>query len=265
MERLAAEGKIPLAGQVRDSLLAALEECFNQECADKEREMGLPNSREWVFLKAGLAMDLPAILASLLAAEAEGFHPVAFELPFGMGDREQGLVYCHPEPIPLELPEGETITLKGRIDRLEESAGPARALRVLDYKTGRPIREKDELRAGTALQRAIYLIAAAAITGIELDQLAASESGYVYVLNGNRRLIRGGPDFLARARSAVGAIVDGIRRGIFSPLPAALENRFCLKYCDYRDLCGPLRSALTDRLADDDPARTLRARLDAYE
>lgn len=264
MERLQQKKMLPLAGQDDGRLLKLLEKEFEACLAGEEYE-AFRGTLDWKLMKEGLKQDLPPLLDSLKKCEREGFSPVAFELGFGCGDQRKGIAYSHPEPVRLELPDGEVIRLRGYIDRLDRS--PEGALRLIDYKTSNStVRQKDLIRGGTALQRPLYLIAAGKITGKEIDELADSESGYVYVMGAGERTIAGEKDDLSRALSAVAAIVRGMKAGLFAPLAATLEiANLCDRYCDYKELCGSGRKGLRERLSENDPARKLREELDSYD
>jgi ATP-dependent helicase/DNAse subunit B len=268
MEKAAAQKLLPLRDAPRSKLMALMRECLDEACAVWEKDNPAAGAREWELDRERLLVELPSLLDSLLGAEEEEFTPVAFELAFGMGDRkERGQKYHHPDPVPLKLPDGEVIRLCGRIDRLDENKGAKRAVRSLDYKTGRyPFKKEEDLRAGTSLQAGLYLIAAGRIADAEVDDFC--QSGYVYVMGdsaGRRKLCQGTTDFQERVLAAAGTIVAGIKAGIFSPLPASVEKERCQNYCDYREICGAAGAALLDRVSEQDPARRLRDELDKFK
>ncbi|HUT54684.1 MAG TPA: exodeoxyribonuclease V subunit gamma [bacterium] len=268
MEKAEDQKFWPLRPRERAELLALMEKVFQEACGEWERGNAAAGSRQWQLDRESLARELPAMLESLVEAEREGFKPVEFELAFGLGvKRSRGKRYNHPEPVALALPRGDSILLCGVIDRLDECAGGHRAVRALDYKTGKfPFKKDDELRSGTALQGGLYLIAAQDITGIEVD--AFCDSGYVHVLGDSackQRLCQGGGEYLDRVRGAVKTIVEGMRAGIFCPLPAEASSGICKDYCEYAELCGAGRASLADRLDEGDPAKKVRGKLDEFK
>lgn len=106
-------------------------------------------------------------LAAFLERECETggeFFPTAFEVRFGTGASERkddnSLSLFPDGPVRLLLSNGEEVALRGRIDRIDLSADQRRA-RIVDYKTGKPIRGR--FAGGTALQLPLYLYAAHAL------------------------------------------------------------------------------------------------------
>jgi ATP-dependent helicase/nuclease subunit B len=255
MSGLQRDRELPLKNQPRARLDERLQAAFRQGCAELEAEIGI-SGLDWEFVRDEQECELTGLLNFLLKREDESYAPIAFEQPFG--------AYAHDpnsRPFHLDLPDGSVIELRGRIDLIEEKADGS-ALRVLDYKTGRSkVTRAAQIVGGTALQRPLYLLAAADLYRREIDELAASESGYVYVLGAGERNLSGKPEVLIPALEAVAAIVGGMRSGIFSPLPSG-KAAPC-DYCDYQGVCLSGASALT-LLDPDDPARALRERLDRF-
>ncbi|MDR0897166.1 MAG: PD-(D/E)XK nuclease family protein [Oscillospiraceae bacterium] len=66
-------------------------------------------------------------------------------------------------PLPLQLPDGQTIYLEGRIDRIDRYAVEGENfLRVVDYKSGSAVLDPSRVYAGQQLQLLLYLEAALA-------------------------------------------------------------------------------------------------------
>lgn len=81
------------------------------------------------------------------------FQPAAFEVRFGDGG-------AFP-PITVELPDGSTVWLEGRIDRIDIlDDGDTSYVKVIDYKTGRQNLRLDEVYYGLSMQLILYLQAA---------------------------------------------------------------------------------------------------------
>jgi ATP-dependent helicase/nuclease subunit B len=85
------------------------------------------------------------------------FRPIAFEYKFGMGK---------PGVLMIELADGDSIPLEGKIDRIDEwFDGESRYLRVIDYKSGSRARKGNpfdptRFLEGLDLQLPLYLAAA---------------------------------------------------------------------------------------------------------
>ena len=60
------------------------------------------------------------------------------------------------QPVALELPGGRSVRFAGRVDRVDVTAAGAR---VIDYKTGKGIGERERLKAGLSVQLPVYQIA----------------------------------------------------------------------------------------------------------
>lgn len=82
------------------------------------------------------------------------FRPVAVEVPFGEGT--DGL-----PPVAVDLPGGERVLLRGRIDRVDALQAPDGRwyVRVIDYKSSRHDLRLGEFYHGLALQLLLYLLA----------------------------------------------------------------------------------------------------------
>ena len=147
--------------------------------------------------------------------------------------RERWLEYRLEGEFSLGVPGGRRVPLKGVVDRVDLLEGDR--LRVIDYKSGYPPDPK------RALQARIYALCAQERLA-ERDGRAwhIDEAAYV-AFAGKRALVpvvRPGAsdrdDILARARTRVMDVVDGIGRGEFPPRP--YEPRIC-GYCAYPSVC----------------------------
>jgi ATP-dependent helicase/DNAse subunit B len=176
---------------------------------------------------------------------SQSFHPLEFELGFGMGPRrrepqDKDLVHLHLSD--LRLP------LRGRIDRVDR--GPEGTLALWDYKTGRADRydEDDPLESGAHLQWALYAYALE-----ELWDEPVEQSGYFFPTAeemGTRLSFRPG-----RYREDVERLVDQLnalaRSGSFPMTPDA-RDASAWRYRGY------------DRLVHDLAARSRELKLKAY-
>jgi len=78
------------------------------------------------------------------------FIPAAFEVRFGTGGQFP--------PITIELADGSTVLLEGRVDRIDIlDDGENSYVKVIDYKTGRQSLRLDEVYHGLSLQLLVYL------------------------------------------------------------------------------------------------------------
>ncbi len=91
-------------------------------------------------------------IISLHVAKGE-FEPCDFEVAFD----ENGTF----EPVSISLPNGDSVTLIGRIDRIDVMRQNAHVyIKIIDYKTGNKSFRLSDVYNGLSLQLAVYLIAA---------------------------------------------------------------------------------------------------------
>ena len=101
-------------------------------------------------LKSSLAKMLMVLSTHVKRGE---FEPCAFEVAF---DKNGEL-----PPVTIPLPSGETITLIGRIDRIDTLKQNATVyIKIIDYKTGSKTFSLSDIYNRLSLQLAVYLIAA---------------------------------------------------------------------------------------------------------
>ncbi|MEM9203908.1 MAG: PD-(D/E)XK nuclease family protein, partial [Actinomycetota bacterium] len=147
---------------------------------------------------------------------AHGSRPIATELPFGMPGSSNPAVA-------LSLPDGRVVTVRGAIDRVDETHDGS--LVVVDYKTGSTrgydgISAEDPTPGGTHLQLGLYTAAARQILG---RPEAAGVGQYWFVT------AKGGfqpvgytvtPEIETAVMATVAEIVDGIATGHYPAHPA---------------------------------------------
>ena len=198
------------SGPDRDLLMRAL----RSECeAAIATSPGLVASL-WRRREILLAAELDRWFAEDEADFETGWRPAATELGFGRQDADGPVVEI---PFEVTTSRGTTsVFLAGSIDRLDERAG---ALRVTDYKTGKPPgqddrpTEDDPTISGTRFQLPLY--AAAAETA---GDLPVREVRYWYCTErGEFERISLGVtvEVMDRVREDVGNLVDALQRGWF--------------------------------------------------
>jgi RecB family exonuclease len=147
--------------------------------------------------------------------------------------RERWLEYRLEGEFSLGVSGGRRIPLKGVADRVDLLEGDR--LRVIDYKSGYPPNPK------RALQAPIYALCAQERLA-ERDGRPWQIDEAAYVAFAGKRsfvaVVKPGAsdrdDVLARARTRVMDVVDGVGRGEFPPRP--YETRIC-SYCAYPSVC----------------------------
>jgi len=170
-------------------------------------------------------------LAAWLEREVAGSHratPAHFEVAFGLS-RAVGSEEPHlADPLVVDLGDGRTLRVSGRIDRIDRK--PDGTLVLRDYKTGRAPRDEGGLfRGGRQLQIPFYVLAAARIFP---DQPVVE--AFLDFVDGGRQVsfdperVRG-PEFTDLLRG----LVDAIAEGSFVQEPTACD------WCDFTAVCGP--------------------------
>lgn len=149
--------------------------------------------------------------------------PEAAELAFG------------DEPVAIDLGDGRSLRLHGRIDRVD--VAQSGAIRVVDYKTGsaQPYRSvpDDPLQGGEKLQLALY---AAALRALRRDPHLPVAAAYWFVTRKGGFTQIGYPvdtEVAERLREVLRGIVDGMAAGLFPQRPpVAWTPWIACHYCD---------------------------------
>ncbi len=136
-------------GAGREEAVSMVPALVAEECRVAEERGALGMPLVWRIEQARMAEDLSlAVAQDPVWAEPEGPQPWLLESVFG----EQA------PAVSLELPDGRTVSFRGRIDRVDRGAD-GRRLRVLDYKTGRGRGEQEQVEAGRNVQLPVYRLA----------------------------------------------------------------------------------------------------------
>jgi RecB family exonuclease len=156
--------------------------------------------------------------------------PLHFEVGFGLrGPAAPGEPHA-AEPLVVEIDNGRTLRVAGKIDRIDRGADGGLVIR--DYKTGRaPWRDTGLFRGGRQLQIPFYVLAAAQLfPGQRVVQ------AFLDYVDGGRRYPFD-PETVAGEgfRSTLRLITGLIAQGNFVQEPTSCE------WCDFATLCGPRR------------------------
>jgi RecB family exonuclease len=154
--------------------------------------------------------------------------PLHFEVGFGLGERPSEGEPHDPRPLEIDLGEGRTLRVCGKIDRIDRR-GPGELV-LRDYKTGRAPRDDGGVfRGGKQLQIPFYVLAAERLFPGE----KVADAFLDYVDAGRPVAFRPeavtGEPFRELLRSLVGLIAGGV----FVQEPSSCE------YCDFTAVCGP--------------------------
>jgi hypothetical protein len=210
----------------------------------------LPPPGESVFRLEydNLREDVRAFVAMVREDDREF---IAYEMKFGEGGAQ---------PVELALPDGRTLKLTGRIDRVDRLADGS--LVVVDYKTGSSFTYTEKSRVydgGRRLQHALYAKAAEQLFGA---RVARAEYHFPSRKSQNHRAKYEAAQ-LRDGMILVSTLLDFVANGWFIPTNAPDD----CKFCDYALACrtnvdpyGKVVSAMAEwsREADDDAIDMLR-------
>jgi RecB family exonuclease len=154
--------------------------------------------------------------------------PMHFEVSFGPArDRAKGEPHS-VEPLAIDLGDGRTLSVSGKIDRIDKKADGTLVLR--DYKTGRAPRDDGGLfRGGRQLQIPFYLLAAERL----FPGLVVTEAFLDYVDGGRQVSLDTAALKGDGFRALLRGLVDAIGQGHF------VQEHTACEWCDFTAVCGP--------------------------
>jgi ATP-dependent helicase/DNAse subunit B len=238
---------------LREELQLVADEVFDEH----ERAVPPLNPKVWRIDRETRKILLDQVLIYELSLQentigAKAMRPTFFELGFGMRD-DDGDPSSTRNYLECTNPEGETVLLRGRIDRVD--IAPDGTVIAYDYKLSKGANVTD-MREGRDLQIGIYLTALEQLF-LRGHQIAG---GGFYVLRGkqdrrNRGLYRMSLSDYTRLPNGISAnladdewqkvrremdarmweFIDGMRVGSFRVKPSAPKDT-CPR-CDYSSVC----------------------------
>ncbi len=247
-KRAAAEIPLPLKPDQLSPGWEIMGQVARQAFSKAEAKGGTGLALLWELDRQSLLEDLHAFLKKEAGID-EGFVPKDFEIQFGF-EREQD----HPSRPSLLMEDKTVVFLRGRIDRVDRSAG-GDSLRVIDYKSGKIRGEEDGFGGGTSLQLPLYLLAARQIwSWVSLEKSWAEYYSVNREQNFKRVLFHGEgwEEKEKTLKKIVGTIGQGIASGLFFPVQE--DERKC-RYCDFGRLCEQGTDTLFERKKNDPRAR----------
>ena len=170
-----------------------------------------------------------------------GSKPVYLEASLGMKTFGEASEIDTDEPIPVHLPEGASLRVRGRVDRIDRlGKGDTGSYAIWDYKTGSAwkYREGDPFRQGRVVQPTLYV----AMVAHRLKKAVSAKAKVVqfgFFFPGARergRRIQWTPEQLTEGKDILGKLVEIVRNGAF----LATDSADDCKYCDYKAICGDL-------------------------
>lgn len=199
-----------------------------------------------------LNKEMPAATAEILERESKDFladvelfleaesgdstsTPIGFEVSFGRPLDDESEPLARSEPVEVDLGEGITLRIAGRIDRIDKVG--ATSFEVLDYKTGGFWRDSWQglFNGGRRLQHALYGLAAVELLKARYKNPEVTAGIYYFSSHKGRqeRVSIQSPANVAIA-GILGDLRDLIIKGQFIRTPDENNCRFC----DYAAACG---------------------------
>ena len=231
----------------------ALFDIAERQFADAEQRGVTGKPVMWRLESDGIRADLESFLEMDAEIRAKyGVSPLRLEAAFGFGGDSWREAYWR-------MNDGETIKLRGFIDRVDVSPDRQRAL-VLDYKSGGSRYygglKDDPTDRGKLLQLGAYALAAERQFGNRVDVLAAysfptSRGGFT--LAPSEPLSMKDDETRQRFGQVFATLASGVRGGIFPANPGK-PGRYGPEncgYCDFNSLCPSRRAVLWSKKKND--------------
>ena len=249
-------GKMPAPNEAwsdahRQALLSITERHF----ADAQARGVTGKPVMWRLESDGIRADLESFLEMDAEIRAEyGVSPAYLEAGFGVAGNSW-------EEAQWRMKGGETIKLRGYIDRVDVSPDGRRAL-VFDYKTGRSSYygglKEDPTDKGKLLQLGAYALAAERELGKGVDVQSAywfptSRGGFT--LAPSEPLSLRDDETRQRFEQVFATLASGVRGGIFPANPGKDNNNFGLencRHCDFNSLCPSRRAVMWSKKKNDE-------------
>jgi RecB family exonuclease len=220
---------------------AELREITRAVFADAERRGVTGKMLTWRAEQARLVRDLDLLLdEEIRERRASGFRFRQAEAAFGLDVTKDRPVVLEAAKLP--LPNGEVITFRGMVDRVDE--GPNGALAITDYKTGRTSSYKDltpanPLAGGRFLQLPVYALA----FRDQSPEPVRASYWFISEAAGFERkpVVLDEPTYKAFG-GIVNTLVETMRNGFFPAVPGvegrpgAIPWENCV-YCPYDQVC----------------------------
>jgi hypothetical protein len=247
---LAAEGR-PAAGELYSAAdRTRIERIALEEFVALEEAGAIGHRLAWDNERQAILIDLQTFLRDDEDRRADGLVPKYFEQGFGMQTGSW-------DELTVDLGQGRTARLRGRIDRIDLGPDPTapKVARLIDYKTGRAYNENDfkadPVVAGTKVQPSIY----SDVIRSRYPDISV-KSGYWFVsTKGNFKFFSVADD-PSRLRSVLGVVDRGLRAGAFPQVPGSDDSRpdrtswtNCF-YCPFDRICPTGRDQMRERKRD---------------
>jgi ATP-dependent helicase/nuclease subunit B len=146
------------------------------------------------------------------------------------------------EDLTMELDLGEdlgTLRVRGKIDRIDRVGDSAV---IIDYKTGGTQISRAELERGRNFQMMLYMLAAQRLMGDDPTIAGGIRAGVFWHIGGRKivgalELDDAGQEALDAGYAHLARYLGLARSGDFASEATALEDRKCVRYCEFSTMC----------------------------
>lgn len=212
------------------------------EAASEYRELYPPPSED-AFLDQFRDMNSAAEVFLREEERMPGRTPAYLEVSIGMGPYDKGSALDTGRPALVKLPDGRTVRVRGRVDRIDR-IGSSEYYSIVDYKTGSPAKYEDSdlFCQGRVIQHALYTAVAGQILKEKLgSQAEVSQFEYVFPGSGAQglRLAYQQAD-LSEFPGILQKMCNVLAEGSFLPTDDCKSD---CRYCDYGVVCGDVEAS----------------------
>ena len=263
VRELVAEKRFPEMARDRDRLL----ELLNKQVKRYARRYPPVNKMTFQQERADIEQTaLTFLQEDELFCRKHDCRPLYLEASLGMSPGEHGTPLDREEAIPVTLPDGRTIYVRGRVDRIDQlGAEELKQYAVWDYKTGssRGFEEAQPFQQGRKVQSFLYVAMVSHVIREEIDATAEVKQ-FGFFFPGAKAVgerISWTPKQLSQGREVLQNLCQLIADGTF----LATNNDNDCKFCDYQPICGGSVEELAQLKLDNpanevlEPIRQLRA------
>ena len=207
------------------------------EIVNTKRVKTPPSEVVFISEKKQLLKELEVFLRCEQLLWDKGSIPHYLEVPFGMGHEEvQRKGYGLAGPVSINLPGGDEIRIRGKIDRIDRLQKDD-SYRIWDYKTGGTYAFKGNhyIKRGRQIQHVLYALAAEKILQQCDSQARVSEGGYLFPTEkGEGQHYLRDSSGRSKALEALDSLFELLAGGIFCVAEDIDAPCF---YCDFSSVC----------------------------
>jgi ATP-dependent helicase/nuclease subunit B len=223
-----------------DRDLRRLKEIVNDLASDYRNTY--PSPSEDAFLEQRRELEQAAQIFLREEGRLSGRIPLYLEVSIGLRPYGKGSTLDVVQPVQINLPNGKTIRVRGRIDRIDY-VKPENGFCIVDYKSGNPQKYEnpDPFREGRILQHALYIDICRAVLQekhgpdshvLKFEYLFPGRAGQGLRLSYTQ-------DELSEFKTLLQHMCGWMAAGSFLPT----DQRDDCTFCDYVSVCSDVDSS----------------------